>query len=213
MHPKICCGAKGKLFFFPADLFMWHQHAYMLTFSGTVSVTDICYLGRKHFSWNCFPRSSWQIQWIQRLFYFYKVCTSRAETQKCSKTSGDITSEGAQIIVMPSASNPLQSSDCTSVWELLQEDPQVLQNRGWNVIFIDVYYWHSLTSPKYSICRKEKKEKEKYTFCFLRGRRAWWDAHFQCILIIHWRNLLKDTLKSYQRATEVMRQDIFYQNK
>lgn len=39
-------------------------------------------------------------------FYFYKACTSRAETQMCSKTSGDITSEGAQIIVTPSASSP-----------------------------------------------------------------------------------------------------------
>lgn len=106
MHPKICCVAKGKLLFFLADLFMWHQHPYKLTLSSTVSLTDICYIGRKHFSWNCFPRSSWQIQWIQRLFYFYKVCTSRAETQKCSKTSGDITSEGAQIIVTPIASNP-----------------------------------------------------------------------------------------------------------
>lgn len=63
----------------------------------------MCYIVRKHLCWNCFPRSSWQIQWAQRLF---KVCTSRAETQMCSKTSGDITSEEAQIIATHSACNP-----------------------------------------------------------------------------------------------------------
>lgn len=41
-----------------------------------------------------------------KAFYSHKVCTSRAETQMCSKTSGDTTSEGAQMIVNPSASNP-----------------------------------------------------------------------------------------------------------
>lgn len=83
---------------------MWHQHSWMLTFSSAVSVTDMCCTGRKHLSWNCFPRSSWQIQSIQRLFTFIKSAPAGLKTQMCSKTSWDITSEGAQIIV--SASNP-----------------------------------------------------------------------------------------------------------
>lgn len=177
-----------------------------------VSVTDMRYVERKHVSWNCFTKSLLQIQGVRRLLTFI-TCTTRPEThcvQKLLKTSPQ---REHKIIVTPSAANPSPEFLLYLCVRASPGWPLGAEEQG-----VECHIYRCLLLALADISQifhlqEREKEKEKYTFCFLRERNAWWDAHFQCILIIYWRNLLKDTLKSYQRTTEVMRQGIFYQNK
>lgn len=148
-----------------------------------------------------------------KAFYSYKVCATGPETHCVRKLLRTSPQREHKIIVTPSATNPTPEFllylcvRASPGWSLGAEEQGVKCHiyRCLLLALADISQIFRL--------QEREKEKENYTFHFLRGRNVWWDAHFQCILIIYWRNLLKDTLKSYQRTTEVTRQCIFYPNK